>query len=158
MDIANSELTGMGSCVMVVLNCGIPFTLMDENFENIDMPKSNVQIVISNGEREDLLELLTSAFEVPMNEYITLLQSNLCIESMSSAKRIRSLKTESDALLKRLRLSSKLPQEPVTASSSMTVPNEVLKELDKYVVFLSLKKGGGLWNMMKSILSYDLKF
>lgn len=158
MDIANSELTGMGLCVMVVLNCGIPFTLMDENFENIDMPKSNVQIVISNGEREDLLELLTSAFEVPMNEYITLLQSNLCIESMSSAKRIRSLKTESDALLKRLRLSSKLPQEPVTASSSMTVPNEVLKELDKYVVFLSLKKGGGLWNMMKSILSYDLKF
>lgn len=75
---------------------------------------------------------------------------------MSSAKRIRSLKTESDALLKRLRMSSKLPQEPVTASSSMTVPNEVLKELDKYV-FLSLKKGGGLWNMMKSILSYDLK-
>lgn len=136
MDIANSELTGMGSCVMVVLNCGIPFTLMDENFENIDMPKSNVQIVISNGEREDLLELLTSAFEVPMNEYITLLQSNLCIENMSSAKRIRSLKTESDALLKRLRLSSKLPQEPVTASSSMTVPNEVLKELNKYVFFI----------------------
>lgn len=136
MDIANSELTGMGSCVMVVLNCGIPFTLMDENFENIDIPKSNVKIVISNGEREDLLELLTSAFEVPMNEYITLLQSNLCLESMSSAKRIRSLKTESDALLKRLRLSSKLPQEPVTASSSMTVPNEVLKELDKYVFFI----------------------
>lgn len=134
--MANSELTGMGSCVMVVLNCGIPFTLMDENFENIDMPKSNVQIVISNGEREDLLELLTSAFEVPMNEYITLLQSNLCIESMSSAKRIRSLKTESDALLMRLRLSSKLPQEPVTASSSMTVPHEVLKELDKYVFFI----------------------
>lgn len=157
MDIANSELTGMGLCVMVVLNCGIPFTLLDENFQDIDVPKSNVQIVISNGEREDLLELLTSAFEVPMNEYITLLQSNLCIESMSSAKRIRSLKTESDALLMRLRLSSKLPQEPVTASSSMTVPNEVLKELDKYV-FLSLKKGGGLWNMMKSILSYDLKF
>lgn len=136
MDIANSELTGMGSCVMVVLNCGIPFTLMDENFENIDIPKSNVKIVISNGEREDLLELLTSAFEVPMNEYITLLQSNLCLESMSSAKRIRSLKTESDALLKRLRLSSKLPQEPVTASSSMTVPHEVLKELDKYVFFI----------------------
>eukprot|EP00105_Crassostrea_gigas_P019344 XP_011437805.1 PREDICTED: uncharacterized protein LOC105335550 [Crassostrea gigas] len=131
MDIANSELTGMGSCVMVVLNCGIPFTLLDENFQDIDVPKSNVQIVISNGEREDLLELLTSAFEVPMNEYITLLQSNLCIESMSSAKRIRSLKTESDALLMRLRLSSKLPKEPVTASSSMTVPNEVLKELDK---------------------------
>lgn len=142
---------------MVILNCGIPFTLLDEDFQDIDVPKCNVQIVISNGEREDLLELLTSAFEVPMNEYIALLQSNLCIESMSPVKRLRSLKTESDALLKRLRLSSKLPQEPVTASPSMTVPHEVLKELDKYGVFLSLKKGGELWNMMKSILSYDLK-
>lgn len=141
MDIANSELTGMCSYLMVVLNCGIPFTLLDEDFQDIDMPKSKVQIVISNGEREDLLELLTSAFEVPMNEYITLLQSNLCIESISSAKRFRSLKTESDAVLKRLRLSSKLPQEPVIASSSMTVPHEVLKELDKYG-FFSLKKGG----------------
>lgn len=131
VDIANSELTGMCSYLMVVLNCGIPFTLLDEDFQDIDMPKSKVQIVISNGEREDLLELLTSAFEVPMNEYITLLQSNLCIESISSAKRFRSLKTESDAVLKRLRLSSKLPQEPVIASSSMTVPHEVLKELDK---------------------------
>lgn len=102
MDIANSELTGMCSYLMVVLNCGIPFTLLDEDFQDIDMPKSNVQIVISNGEREDLLELLTSAFEVPMNEYITLLQSNLCIESISSAKRFRSLKTESDAVHYRL--------------------------------------------------------
>lgn len=157
MDITNSELTGIGSCVMVILNCGIQFTLLDEDFQDIDVPKCNVQIVISNGEREDLLELLTSAFEVPMNEYIALLQSNLCIESMSPVKRLRSLKTESDALLKRLRLSSKLPQEPVTASPSMTVPHEVLKELDKYGFFLSLKKGGELWNMMKSILSYDLK-
>lgn len=131
VDITNSELTGIGSCVMVILNCGIPFTLLDEDFQDIDVPKCNVQIVISNGEREDLLELLTSAFEVPMNEYIALLQSNLCIESMSPVKRLRSLKTESDALLKRLRLSSKLPQEPVTASPSMTVPHEVLKELDK---------------------------
>lgn len=88
MDITNSELTGIGSCVMVILNCGIPFTLLDEDFQDIDVPKCNVQIVISNGEREDLLELLTSAFEVPMNEYIALLQSNLCIESMSPVKRL----------------------------------------------------------------------
>lgn len=143
MDITNSELTGIGSFVMVILNCGIPFTLLDEDFQDIDVPKCNVQIVISNGEREDLLELLTSAFEVPMNEYIALLQSNLCIESMSPVKRLRSLKTESDALLKRLRLSSKLPQEPVTASPSMTVPHEVLKELDKYVFFFIFEEGWG---------------
>lgn len=42
MDIVNFELIGMGLCVMVVLNCGIFFILMDENFENIDMFKSNV--------------------------------------------------------------------------------------------------------------------
>lgn len=143
MDITNSELTGIGSFVMVILNCGIPFTLLDEDFQDIDVPICNVQIVISNGEREDLLELLTSAFEVPMNEYIALLQSNLCIESMSPVKRLRSLKTESDALLKRLRLSSKLPQEPVTASPSMTVPHEVLKELDKYGGFFIFEEGWG---------------
>lgn len=39
----------------------------------------------------------------------------------------------------------------------MIVFNEVFKELDKYV-FLFLKKGGGLWNMMKLILFYDFKF
>lgn len=73
MDIVNFELIGMGLCVMVVLNCGIFFILMDENFENIDIFKSNVKIVIFNGEREDLLEFLMLVFEVLMNEYIILL-------------------------------------------------------------------------------------
>lgn len=130
VNVANSELTGMCSCVIVVSDCGIPFTLSNMDFQNIDLPKTRVQIVVSSGEREELLEHLTSAFEVPLSKYVTLVQSKLRIESKSSAKRLKSLRTEADAILKRLQLSSKLLQEPVTAPLCMSVPQIVLKELD----------------------------
>lgn len=77
---------------------------------------------------------------------------------MLFVKRIRFLKIEFDVFLMRFWLFLKLLKELVIVFFFMIVFNEVFKELDKYGVFLFLKKGGGLWNMMKLILFYDFKF
>lgn len=78
---------------------------------------------------------------------------------MLFVKRIRFLKIEFDVFLMRFWLFLKLLKELVIVFFFMIVFNEVFKELDKYgVFFLFLKKGGGLWNMMKLILFYDFKF
>lgn len=74
-------------------------------------------------------------FEVLMNEYIILLQLNLCIESMLFVKRIRFLKIEFDVFLMRFWLFLKLLKELVIVFFFMIVFNEVFKELDKYGFF-----------------------
>ncbi|XP_061197608.1 uncharacterized protein LOC133205754 [Saccostrea echinata] len=126
MNVAASALTSFGPCVIIVLKHE-KYTLSPTDLR--DMSVNGVQIVASTGD-SDLLENFTSAFEIMMIEYIKLLQSKLCFEFAPSAKQIRSLKTESDAVIKRLQLASKLPKQNTDTPASMSIPEAILAELD----------------------------
>ena len=131
--------------MIIVLNRGEGFSLSQKDFT--DNPKDCIQIIISTNDRSDLLEYLTSAFEIPMIEYIRLLQSKIEVETVS-AKRLNLLKTETDALLQRLHQCSKLLEETAKPSAPMKVPEKVLAELDRCV----LKRSTSLVHLVKVLV------
>lgn len=119
-----------------------------------DNPKDCIQIIISTNDRSDLLEYLTSAFEIPMIEYIRLLQSKIDVQVETAlAKRLNLLKTETDALLQRLHQCSKLLEETAKPSAPMKVPEKVLAELDRCV----LKRSTSLVHLVE-VLALNLDY
>ncbi|XP_056018026.1 uncharacterized protein LOC125679617 isoform X1 [Ostrea edulis] len=129
-DVADSDLTIVGPCVIVVLTNEKHAISLDD-FIDIGRARSDVKIVTLFGDT-DLLEYLTSAFEVTMVEYINVLQITLmsleCLPLLHVNK-LGSLKTESEAVLNRFRLASKLPKKK-EISISMSIPSEVQDVLD----------------------------